>query len=78
MVLQLYAVQQKLSPNNVMPFTRFGTILTIFAKSMYYFDFDKSTIALQPRRNEELCHFPILIERYRVPQLLWCVKSHRN
>ena len=47
----------------------FGTHLTIFAKSYYYFDVDKSAITLQPSKSEELFHFPILIEKYRVPQL---------
>ena len=41
----------------------FGTILTIFAKSKYYFDFDKSAITLQPSENEALCHFSIFIEK---------------
>ena len=40
----------------------FGTILTIFAKSEYYFNFDRSAITLQSSINEELCHFPILVE----------------
>ena len=53
----------------------FGTILTLFTKFKYYFDFGKSTITLQPPWNEELCHFPILIEKYRVFQLLWWKKS---
>ena len=48
----------------------FVITLTIFEKLKYYFDFDKSAITLQPSRNEELCHFPILIEKYRVLQLL--------
>ena len=52
----------------------FGTILTIFAKFKYYFDFDKLAIALKPSGNEELCPFPILIEKYRVLQLLWSEK----
>ena len=52
----------------------FGTILTIFAKFKYYFDFDKLEITLQPSRNEELSPFPILIEKYCVLQLLWCEK----
>ena len=29
-------------------------------------------------RNEELSHFPILIEKYRVTRLLWCDKSHSS
>ena len=41
----------------------FNTILTIFAKFKYYFDFDKSAISLQCSKDEELCHFPIFIER---------------
>ena len=49
----------------------FGTILTIFAKFKYYFDFDELEITLEPSRNEELCPFPILIEKYRVHQLLF-------
>ena len=56
----------------------FGTILTIFAKLKYHFDFDKLAITLQPSRNEELCPFPILIEKYRVLQLLRCEKSQRS
>ena len=56
----------------------FGTILTIFAKCKYYFDFDKLAMTLQPSRNEELCPFPILIEKYRVLQLLWCEKSQSS
>ena len=51
----------------------FGTHLTIFSKSLYYCDFDKSGITLQPSRNAELCFFPILIENIAyVFQLLWC------
>ena len=53
----------------------FGTILTIFAKFKCYFDFDKLAITIKPSRNEELCPFPILGEKYRVFQLLWCEKS---
>ena len=59
----------------------FGTtfcILTIFAKFNHYFDFDKLAITLQPSKNEELCPFPILIEKYRVPQLHWCEKSQSS
>ena len=57
-----------------MPSTPFCTILTIFAKFKYEIDFDKLAITLQPSRNEELCPFPILIEKYRVLQLLWYEK----
>ena len=53
----------------------FGTILTIFGKFRYYFDFDNLAITLQPSRLEELCPFLILIEKYPVLQLLWCEKS---
>ena len=53
----------------------FGTILTIFAKFKY---FDELAITLQPSRNEELCSFPILIEKYPVLQLLWCEKSQSS
>ena len=48
----------------------FGTILTIFGKFKYYFDFDKLAIILQPSRNEELCPLSILIEIYPIFQLL--------
>ena len=44
----------------------FGIILTIFEKFKYYFDSDKSAIKHQPSRNEELCHFPIFIEKYHI------------
>ena len=53
----------------------FGTILTIFAKLEYYFECNKLAITLQPSRKEELCHFTILIEKYRVLQLLCCEES---
>ena len=53
----------------------FGTIFTIFAKLKYYYDFDKLATTPQPSGNEELCPFPILIEKYPVLQLLWCEKS---
>ena len=56
----------------------FNTILTIFAKLKYYFDFDKFAMTLQPSRNEELCPFPILIEKCRVCQLLWCGKTQSS
>ena len=56
----------------------FGTILTIFAKFKYYFDFNKLAITLQPSRNEELCPFPILIEKYPVLRLLWSEKSESS
>ena len=56
----------------------FETILTIFAKFKYFFDFDKLAITLQPSRNEEFCPFPILIEKYRVLQLLWREKSQSS
>ena len=56
----------------------FGTILTIFAKFKYYFDFDKLAITPQPSRNEELCPFPVLVENYPVLQLLWCEKSQSS
>ena len=49
----------------------FGTILTICFK--YYFDVDKSSIKLQPSRNEELCRFPIPIEN-RVPDSCFGVR----
>ena len=55
-----------------------STILTIFAKFKYYFDFDKLAITFQPSRNEELCPFPVLIEKYLVFQLLWCEKSQSS
>ena len=61
-----------------MPPTPFGTILTIFAKFKYYFNFDKLTITLQPSRNEELGHFLILIEKYCICQLLWSEKSQSS
>ena len=51
----------------------FGTLLTIFAKLKYYFDFDKAAISLQPSRNDEVCHFPILIEKYR----FFLVRNHK-
>ena len=54
---------------------RLDTILTIFAKFEYYFDFDTFAIPLQPSRNEELCHFAILIEKYRVLRLLKLVQE---
>ena len=44
----------------------FGIILNIFEKFKYYFDFNQSAITLQSSRNEELCHFPILNEKYGV------------
>ena len=53
----------------------FGTILTIFTKIKYEHDFNNFAITLQPSRNKEWCPFPILIEKYRVLQLLWCEKS---
>ena len=53
----------------------FGTISTIFTKFKYELDFHNFAITLQPSRNKELCPFPILIEKYRVLQLLWCEKS---
>ena len=56
----------------------FGTILTIFAKFRYCFDFDNLARTLQPSRNEELCPFPILIEKDPVLQLLWCEKSQSS
>ena len=42
----------------------FGTILTIFAKSKYHFDFDNSAIRLQSSINEELCHFPFSLNNF--------------
>ena len=59
----LYAVLQELSSNTLCLQHHFGTLLTISAKFKYYFDFDKLAITLQPSRNEELCPFPILIEK---------------
>ena len=56
----------------------FGTILTIFAKLKYYFDFDKLAITHQPSRKKELCPFHILNEKYCVLQLLWCEKSQSS
>ena len=53
----------------------FGTILTIFAKSKNYVVVDKWAITIQHSRNKELCHFPIFIEKYGIPQLLW-YESH--
>ena len=41
-------------------------ILTIFAKLKYYLDLNKLAITLQPSGNEELYHFSILIEKYRM------------
>ena len=40
-----------------------GTIMAICAKSKYYFDLDKTKITLQTSGNEEVCHFPVLIEK---------------
>ena len=57
---------------------QFGTILTIIAKFKYYFDFDILELTLQPSRKEELLPFPILIEKYRVLELLLCEKSQSN
>ena len=71
----LYAVLQELSSTLLCLQHHFDTVLTIFAKFKYYFNFDKLAITLQPSRNEELCPFPILIEKYPVLQLLWCEKS---
>ena len=56
----------------------FGTILTIFAKFRYYFDFDNLARTLLSSRNEELCPFPILIEKYPILQLLWRKKSQSS
>ena len=56
----------------------FGTILTVFAKFKYYFDFDKLAITLQLSRHEKLCPFPILIEQYLVPQLFWNEKISKQ
>ena len=55
-----------------------GTILIIFTKLKYYFDFDKLAIILQPIRFEDLCHFPNLIEKYHVLQLIWFEKSQNS
>ena len=52
--------------SNFMPFTTFWYHFDI--KPEYYFDVDKSSKTLQFSRNEETCHFPILIETYRVHQ----------
>ena len=57
---------------------KFVTNLTIFAKLKYYFDIDKLAITLQSTINKELCHFPILIWKYRVLQLLRCEKSQSS
>ena len=55
----MYAVLQKLSSNNLNCLQyHFGTILTIFSKFKYYFDFDKSAITLQPSKNKEACPIP--------------------
>ena len=56
----------------------FGAILTIFAKLKYYFDFDKLSINFNLHEMKKLCHFPILTEKYRVLQLLWCEKSQSS
>ena len=56
----------------------FVTILTIFAKFKYKIDLNKLAITLQPSKNEELCPFPILIEKHRVLQLLLCEKSQSS
>ena len=55
----------------------FGTILTIFWKFKYYFDFDKSTITLQPSRNEDLCLLNIVIEKVSrtSASLIWEISS---
>ena len=55
----------------------FGTILKIFAKSKYYFDVIREQhFNLQEMKNWVI--FPIIIDKYSVPQLLWCQKSHSN
>ena len=68
--------------NSHQQFYAFNTILvrflTIFAKFKYELDFNNFAITLQPSRNKELCPFPILIEKYRVLQLLWCEKSQSS
>ena len=74
----LYAVLQELSFNTLCPQHHFDTILIIFAKFKYYFNFDELAITLQPSRNEELCLLPILIEKNRVHQLLWCEKPQSS
>ena len=42
----------------------------------FNFDFDKLAMTLWPSRNEEECHVPSSLKKYRVPQLLKCEKSH--
>ena len=44
----------------------------------YELEFNYFAITLQPSQNKEVCHFPILIEKYRVIQLIWCEKSQSS
>ena len=74
----LNGVLQELSSNTLYLQHHFGTILTIFAKFRYDFDFDKLAISLKPSRNEELCPFPILIEKHLLLQLLLCDKPQSS
>ena len=65
--MALYAVQQNFHLTIPCLSLYFGTILTIFAKSKYYFDVDKSSITLQHSRNKELCLFsPSSLNKYRL------------
>ena len=50
-----------------------GTILTRFAKSWYYFD-----VVIRKQHLKNRVIFPIIIEKYLVPQLLWWEKSHSS
>ena len=76
--LVLYAVLQEFSSTLLCLQPHFGTIMTIFTKFKYELDFYNFAITLLPSRNKELCPFPILIEEYRVLQLLWCEKSQSS
>ena len=74
----LYAVLKEFSSTLLCLQHHFGTILTIFTKFKYELDFNNFAITLQPSINKDLCPFPILIEKYRVLQLLWCEKSQSS
>ena len=74
----LYAVLQEFSSTLLCLQHHFGTTFTIFTKFKYELDFNNFAITLQPSRNKEVCPFPILIEKYRVLQLLWCEKSQSS
>ena len=68
--------------NSHQHFYAFNTILVPFWQYLgsfkYELDFNNFAITLQPSRNKELCPFPILSEKYRVLQLLWCKKSQSS